>query len=547
MKLFKTIYSACAFGAALSLTSCIKEVLPESQYVTESQMTSAGLSSAISGMSSQLSQGYLVYGSQTHETDMGYPQFMIAFTEMMGDMYPGGSNSGYDWYRTYNTMSASMNSNSYFSYLPWRTLYMFVKSANDAIKTYKALSNPKTEDKNYAAMAYGYRAFDYYLLTVIFEPVANKYTDCSKVLGLTVPIVDDETSEEQANNNPRVSHDKMIEFILSDLAKAEALFKETGYTAKDHTAPDLAVIKGIEAKVYMWDKQYDKAYAAADEAIKLAESNGAKMMSQTELTNPTSAFTAATDGWMWYTHYSAENMGNLCNFVGWMSGEADWGYSSLTRPMIDKSLYDKMGINDYRRKQFLDPKRKRGDYQTCRDEDYLADAPDYLALKFRCASGDYQTYSKGGATDVPIMRLEELYLIRAEAAGMSQGYAKGVELLTSWVQTYRDAAYKCTATTERDMQLAVLTQMRLEFWGEGNAFPSAKRIKPGVMQYYNGTNAPAQIFYINAEDIKPDWTLVIPEYEIQSNKALEDWNNPDPTKSIDYTKAKAGVYAEGKY
>ncbi len=67
------------------------------------------------------------------------------------------------------------------------------------------------------------------------------------------------------------------------------------------------------------------------------------------------------------------------------------------------------------------------------------------------------------------------------------------------------------------------------------------------MQYYNGTNAPANIYRINAEGIKPDWTLVIPQYEIQSNKALEDWNNPDPTNSIDVSKAQAGVYAEGKY
>ena len=303
------------------------------------------------------------------------------------------------------------------------------------------------------------------------------------MLRLTVPIVTDETTEEQANNNPRVSHDEMVKFILSDLEEAEKLFTETGYTAKNHTAPDLSVIKALQAKVYLWDKKYAEAYTAADKAIELAEANGAAMMTQTELTSANSAFTTATSGWLWYTHYSAENMGNLCNFIGWMSGEADWGYSSLSRPMIDKSLYDKMGLNDYRRKQFLDPDRQRGDYETCRDEEYLAAAPNYLALKFRCAGGDYQTYSKGGAVDVPIMRLEELYLLRAEAAGMSQGVAKGVELLNKWVSTYRDPAYKCKATTERDMQLAVLTQMRIEFWGEGNAFPSAKRIKPGVMQY----------------------------------------------------------------
>lgn len=547
MKIYKKLYYILTIGAVLSLTGCIDEVEPESEYVTESQMSEAGLESALAGMSSQFSQGYLVYGSQVHETDMAYPQFMIAATEMLGDMYPEGSNSGYDWYRAYNTMSSSMSSSSYYSYLPWRTLYAFVKNANDAIKTYKAIENPVTDDINYAAQAYAYRAFDYYMLMVYFEPVENKYTDCSKVLGLTVPIVTDETTEKESTNNPRVTHDEMVEFILSDLDMAESLFTQTGYSTKKHSAPDLAVVKGLKAKVYLWDEQYDKAYEAANEAITLAEKNGAGMMTKSELTSATSAFTTATSGWMWYTSYSAENMGNLCNFVGWMSGEADWGYSSLTCPSIDKSLYDKMGINDYRRKQFLDPDRKTGDYETCRDEDFIADAPDYLALKFRCKNGNYSTYSEGGATDIPIMRLEEMYLIRAEAAGMSQSVAKGVELLNSWVKTYRDAAYNCKATTERDMQIAVLDQMRLEFWGEGNAFPSAKRIKPGVMQYYEGTNAPATIFYINAEGIKPNWTLVIPDSETGSNTALNNLNNPDPTSAIVGSNAVLGQYAAGKY
>ena len=547
MKIFGKIYAVLAMGAALTLTGCIDETFPESSTVTEDQMSAAGLSSAVNGMSAQYVQGYLVYGEQVHETDMAYPQFMIAMTEMMGDMYALGSNTGYDWYCTYNTMDRNMAGSSYFSWLPWRTLYMFVKGANDAIKTYKAIEDPIDDDKNYAAMAYAYRAHDYYLLTVLFEPVANKYTDCSKVLGLTVPIVTEETTEEEAANNPRATHDAMTEFILSDLNTAEQLFTETGYKGKDRTAPNLAVVYGLKAKVYMWDQNYEKALEYAEKAIAAAEAGGATMMTKQELTNPTTAFATATNGWMWYAHYSAENMGNLCNFTGMMSGEADWGYSSLSCPGIDRSLYEKMGINDYRRKWFLDPDRKRGDYETCRDEDWLADKPDYLSIKFRCAQGDYKTYSIGGAVDVPIMRLEEMYLLRAEAAGMTQGFAKGVQLLQQWVTAYRDGAYKCRATNEREMQLAVLDQMRIEFWGEGNAFPSAKRIKPGVMQYYKGTNAPATIYHINAEGIKPNWNLVIPDYETEINKVLQDQNNPDPTLSVDGSKCKEGVYAEGAY
>lgn len=530
-----------AAASALLLSGCIEETFPESEYATEAQMASAGLESAVAGLSSQYAQGYLVYGEQEHETDMAYPGLMIAQTEMLGDMYPEGSNSGYDWYRTYNTCSSSYGPSSYFSYLPWRTLYMFVKSANDAIKTYRAMAEPNNSNKNYAAQAYTYRAFDYYMLMVLFEPKQNIYVDCSKVLGLTVPIVTDETTEDEAKNNPRVKHDEMVKFILTDLEKAIELFKESNVVETTHTAPCLAAAYGLMAKVYLWDEDYENAYKYADLAIAEAESMGASMMTKSELTNPTSAFTEATSGWLWYTHYDAENMGNLCNYVGWVSGEADWGYSSLTLPAIDASLYNNLGVNDYRRLQFLNPDRKRGEYGTCRNQDYIMDAPDYLAVKFRCKAGDYQTYSVGGCIDVPIMRLEELYLVRAEAAGMSQGYEAGVKLLTEWVSTYRDLAYSCKASNEREMQLAVLTQMRLEFWGEGNAFPSAKRIQPDVVQNYAGTNAPANIFQFNMKGMKPWWNLVIPTYETQSNQILETQNNPDPTrknpkKVVDYGK-----------
>ena len=67
------------------------------------------------------------------------------------------------------------------------------------------------------------------------------------------------------------------------------------------------------------------------------------------------------------------------------------------------------------------------------------------------------------------------------------------------------------------------------------------------MQYYKGTNAPATIYHINAEGIKPNWNLVIPDYETEINKVLQDQNNPDPTLSVDGSKCKEGVYAEGAY
>ena len=544
MKTLNKIYAVMALSAAFSLTSCIEETFPEGSTATAEQVgaSAAALEGSLNGIPAQMSLGYYVYESQTHETDMAYPQFCIAQTEMLGDMYPLGSNSGYDWYRTYNTMSANCGETSYFAYLPWFTLYRFVKAANDVISTIDFESDAVNDAiKGMGGAAYAMRAFDYYMLTVLFEPVENIYTDVSRVKGLTVPIVSENTTTEQAKSNPRVSHEEMMKFIHSDLDKAEQYLSK--WSPKDGHLPNLAVVYGIRAKVYLWDEDYANAAKYARMAI---DASKATPVTASQWEDPTSGFCVANQAWMWYISYDAENMRNLANFTGWISGEADWGYSSLTRPSIDKSLFDKISDTDFRKTTFLHPdKYDYYDYKTCRDKQYIEDAPACLSLKFRCKGGDWENYATGGAVDVPIMRVEEMMLIEAEATAAAGNLAGGVALLNSFMQNYRDPNYNCKATDNlRDFQLEVLTQMRIEFWGEGNAFPSAKRIKPGVMQNYDGTNAPANIFKINCQGIKPIWNLVIPISELNNNKALQGWNNPNPTQTVTGPSA-VGQYAPG--
>ncbi|MBQ7441801.1 MAG: RagB/SusD family nutrient uptake outer membrane protein, partial [Prevotella sp.] len=285
---------------------------------------------------------------------------------------------------------------------------------------------------------------------------------------------------------------------------------------------------------------------AAKYARMAIDASGASPVTAAQWEDPTSGFAVANQAWMWYISYDAENMRNLANFTGWISGEADWGYSSLTRPSIDKSLFDKISDTDFRKTTFLHPdKYAYYDYKTVRDKQYIEEAPACLSLKFRCKGGDWENYATGGSVDVPIMRVEEMYLIEAEATAAAGNLAGGVALLNNFMQNYRDPNYNCKASDNlRDFQLEVLTQMRIEFWGEGNAFPSAKRLKPGVMQNYDGTNAPADIFKINCQGIKPIWNLVIPISELNNNKALQGFNNPNPTQSVTGP-SPVGEYAPG--
>ena len=530
MKKFNKILFILAVSA-LALNSCIDETFPEGSTATSGQIgaSASALEASLNGIPSQMSKGYFVYDEQVHETDMSYPLFMIAQTEMLGDMYPLGSNSGYDWYRNYNTFDRAFGETSYFSYLPWFTLYKLVKSANDVIGAVNIEDESlKPAIKGAAGIAYANRAFDYYLLTVFFEPVENIYTDISKVKGLTVPFVTEKTTGDDAKNNPRATHDDMIKFILSDLDKAESLME--GYTPSSRLFPSLAVVYGLKAKVYLWDEKYDKA---AEYARKAIDTFGGTPVTAAQWEDENTGFNTANQAWMWYINYSAESMENLANFTGWMSAEADWGYSSSTRPGMDRSLYDKIANTDFRKNTFLNPdKFDFHAYKTSRDADFINDAPAYLGLKFRCKSGDWETYSIGGAVDVPVMRVEEMYLIEAEAVGMSQGVGAGLAKLNSFMKTYRQPDYNFTTGDQRAFQIEVLTQMRIEFWGEGNAFPSAKRIKPDIIQNYTGTNAPADNFKLNLRGIKPNWNLVIPINEMDANAALKGFNNPDPTARV---------------
>lgn len=532
MKKFNHIFALLAVSGSVMLTGCIDETVPLSSTATAEQVgeSSAALEGLVNGIPAKMSQGYLVYGDQVHETDMAYPALMISQTEMLGDMYPLGTNAGYDWYRQYNTFE-NFTENTYFSYLTWFTLYQLVKSCNDVIGTVDVTDESlPLPNRGLGATALTIRAFNYYMLTVLFEPKANDYTDCSKVLGLTVPIVDENTVGDAAKNNPRVKHEDMIKFILSDLDKAEAVFK-AGYTPDSKLVPNLAVVYGIKAKVYLWDEDYANAAKYARLAI---DESKASPVTEAQWLDLNTGFNTANQAWMWYIHYDSENMGNLCNFIGWMSGEADWGYSSLTRPGIDKSLYDKIGTQDFRKHTFLDPaKYDYFDYQTCRGRDYIEDAPAYLSLKFRCRNGEWGDYSVGAAVDVPVMRVEEMYLIEAEAVGASQNVAAGVNLLSNFMKTYRNPAYNFTTSDLRTFQLEVLTQMRIEFWGEGNAFPSAKRLQPGIMQNYAGTNAPSNIFKVNCKGMKPNWNIPIPNYELESNMGIpRELNNPDASRKF---------------
>ncbi len=541
---FKLIITSAA--AVLLLGSCIEEYVPESATVTTQQLSgsSSALTAAISGLPAQFTPAYLIFGSDEQcEFDMGFPQFNMQLSEIMGDIFVQGSNSGYDWFNRWNRC-LNMDAETDYAQVPWYTLYAFVKSANDIV----ASIDEETADANTLGnlgLALAFRAMEYTLLMTIYEPVENSYTDISEVKGLTVPIVTDKTEESVSKNNPRAKHADLVALIESDLNKAEEYL--AGFKTPSGMYPSLAVVYGLKARLYMIEKNWAEAQKYARKAI---DTSGATPLTQDEWENPTSGFCDATanSSWMWFVRYSAENMGNLCNWTGWVSAEADWGYNSLCFFGINRWLYERIPETDFRKHSFLDPEKSAYyAYKTCREPEYFEETcPPYTAIKFRCKGGDWENFSVGGASDLPLMRVEEMYLIEAEAIGM-QNLAEGKAALENFMKTYRDPEYTFApkniakgiveqgapgvAADVFEFQEEVFFQKRIEFWGEGTVtFADYKRIQPGNYQAYEGTNAPGADFYLNCDRVKPNCTLVIPRDELDSNVGIV--NNPDPSSKV---------------
>ena len=71
------------------------------------------------------------------------------------------------------------------------------------------------------------------------------------------------------------------------------------------------------------------------------------------------------------------------------------------------------------------------------------------------------------------MRIEEMYLIEAEAIGMSQGLAAGISKLEDFVNTFRYntsvGSYTCKVNDLKEFQKKVVEQKRIEFWVKGSS------------------------------------------------------------------------------
>jgi hypothetical protein len=133
--------------------------------------------------------------------------------------------------------------------------------------------------------------------------------------------------------------------------------------------------------------------------------------------------------------------------------------------------------------------------------------------------------SVGSASAYPLMRVEEMYFIEAEAAE-HQTPGAGIALLEDFMRTYRDASYQCPADVNAIDE--IVFQKRVELWGEGQSFFDIKRLDMSVYRGYPGTNfKPKARFNTYGRPAWMNFCIVVTEE--RNNQALKGYENPDPS------------------
>jgi hypothetical protein len=245
------------------------------------------------------------------------------------------------------------------------------------------------------------------------------------------------------------------------------------------------------------------------------------------------------NAWMWGIVVAETDRIVTSGIVNWPShmGTLNYGYCNYSGGhQISKSLYNSIPSTDVRKGWWLDENKYSANLNEEQAEfmDYIGYSA-YTSVKF--APYNDEVYNDVNANDIPLMRVEEMYLIKAEGEAMSG--ADGKSTLVNFMTTYRDPAYTCSASSANELQDEIWKQRRVEFWGEGLAWFDIMRLKKDIDRRGAGYPSSAMVYYIPYESKIMLWR--IPQSEIEANKQLSDSNNNPSDTDVQMTYGVADV------
>lgn len=405
------------------------------------------------------------------------------------------SANSYGWYANTANLVTTVDYNNEENYIIWAYYYNIINSASNVIQQVGGNdANPSSPELRYTlGQAKALRAHAYFYLAQLFQ---RKYDPAQAILpyndGVTLTPV-------------KVPASQIYSLILSDLNSSINLLNGFTRTLKHQINVDVA--KGILAYAHAAMGNYSDAKIVANEVI---ASGNYPLTTTAQLAFPGlgSGFNnVATPSWMWGYDITADMEHQLLNWWGQMDYYTYSYQWAGDRKTIDTGLLAMIPANDVRKTQF----GTSGTTNRMPINKFFA--PN------RTAGGQQNI-----TTDYIFMRIEEMYLLSAEAAAKTGDEAGAKTTLKALLASRLGGATEAAATVDplvgQGLKDYIYLQTRIELWGEGKAYLAMKRNQATVTRGTNHVFRAGQSFAADSDE----QSFQIPRREMDNNSSITSQN-----------------------
>lgn len=508
-------------AAALSLTACNLDQEPEGSTITEDQFQKMdnATEGAVLGIYSKL----YAYGGE-------HDAFGLRSMDMYGDLLCGDmamKNQNYGWFST-DEQGQTSSRRGYF----WSFYYNIIRACNKGINAISAQGIPALDADKAALTDDQYTSGYYYasLLTIRGWAYAGlmryfvKIPSACQESDIAIPIyTEEDTQEDVTLGAPRATVADVYLRIEEDLRTAidyYDAFSEIERSSKLEVNKDVALMS--LAYMYLNAANFETPGNNYTNALKYAEelirTTSATLLPQKEVL--TTGFNNVDhNNWIWGQNVTVENYTALASFFG-QCDIYSYSYASAGDVKgIDENLYKEITDNhpwDIRAGWW-------NNYYNSGKSGASATqwAPDG---KFYSATSKTLQGDRDWLSDNVFMRLEQAYLIAAEAAYRSNNIDKAYQYLTAItdlrVKDGEEAAYEAWVNSLEGASLleAIRYNWRVEMWGEGFGLQTFRRFGEKVKLGENHLRS--------TKELDPTRELVfsfdLPSSEYTYNPAIRD-------------------------
>lgn len=427
----------------------------------------------------------------THQT-FGISAYNLTAEVMGDDFIMGSQGSGWFWFDAGYNVKTRYIYTSWRSYDLWNAYYTWIANANYILKVSQSMAGSTSEVNYIKGQAHAIRAYSYFMLAQWFARTYKGHESEPCVPLFTGTYFTGSTGASRATVSAVYAQ------IDADINLAINMLNGTVQQVPDHIG--YAVALGLRARIALVKEDWDTAYESANQA-KTASGKSIQEVSAFAGLNDATAGNV-----MWGAQIPDDEVGMYASF--WAHMDHAKPYAQRAPKQITPWLYNKMSATDARR-AWWDP---NSTYST----------GGYATQKFTVREGT----EWGG--DYIYMRIEEMYLIAAEAACRRNQTTRARANLTTLMQK-RDPNYSCTktgtslgdlTTDEKGSLLEeILIQRRIELWGEDGRILTIRRLQQGFERpaeegWPASIQLPGKALY-NPESYA--WVLTIPSSEFTDN------------------------------